>query len=167
MGIGDLLVILRHLFKEKQLSDFKDKRIGIDGYCWLHKAVYCDNMDLAFNENSTGFIYFIKNKLNKMIKAGCIPVMIFDGDKLPIKNAEESEREYKRDIKRKEAYKLLEENRVEEAKLKMTTSIDINHEMVLKMVPMLEELDVEYIFAPYEGKYYLLLAPQRMHSWHI
>ena len=125
--------------------------MGIDGYCWMHKAIYCDDMDLAFNPESTSYLYFLKSKVNLLLKHGIIPVMIFDGNRLPAKNAEEEHRQFKREEKQKHAYQLLSQGKTEEAKLRMICSLDITPEMVHKFSKFLTEMGVEFIVAPYEA----------------
>ena len=151
MGIENLLKTLKCFFDDVSLNQFKGKRMGIDGYCWLHQAIYCDDMDLSFNPESDSFVYFILNKLSVLIKCGITPVMVFDGNRLPIKHKEEVYREKHRTEKREKAYKLLEEGREEEARVKMTSSLDITPEMVHKIILQLRAREIEYVVAPYEA----------------
>ena len=53
MGISGLLKSLESIQTKKHISDYKNLRIGVDGYCWLHKAVYSMRNDLIENPNST------------------------------------------------------------------------------------------------------------------
>ena len=40
MGIKDLLPHLKPITKQRNISHYKGKKAGIDGYCWLHQAAY-------------------------------------------------------------------------------------------------------------------------------
>ncbi len=40
MGIKGLLKGTKSLGTEKHLRDYRGKRVVVDGYSWLHKAVY-------------------------------------------------------------------------------------------------------------------------------
>ena len=40
MGIQGLLPALSPITSQKHLNDFRGKRAGIDGYVWLHRALY-------------------------------------------------------------------------------------------------------------------------------
>jgi exonuclease-1 len=40
MGIKDLLPSLKSIQKSQNISEFKGKTIGVDGYCWLHQGAY-------------------------------------------------------------------------------------------------------------------------------
>lgn len=38
MGISQLLQILKPLYKNVSLDELRGATVGIDGYCWLHRA---------------------------------------------------------------------------------------------------------------------------------
>ena len=103
MGIENLLKTLNCFFNDVHLTEFSGKRVGIDGYCWMHQSIYCDDMDLAFNPESESFVYFILNKLTVLLKYKITPVLVFDGDRLPVKNKEEICRSHNRAEKQKQA----------------------------------------------------------------
>jgi exonuclease-1 len=151
MGIENLLPTIKEHCKQSHLSNYAGQRMGVDAYCWLHRAAFADNMDLAFNPDSLSYIYFIKGMVQRMLKLGVVPVFVFDGNKLPIKNAEDSERAFRREEKRKAAQALLEAGRTEEARLKMITSLDITPEMAQRLVIELQAMEIECVVAPYEA----------------
>jgi exonuclease-1 len=55
MGITGLLKSLETISNKKHLSDYKGKRIAVDGYCWLHKAIYMIKSEVIENPNSTKY----------------------------------------------------------------------------------------------------------------
>lgn len=151
MGIKNLHKTLLHLFIKKNLKDYSGYKIGIDGYCWLHKSIFCDNMDLATNPESKSYLYFIKAKVQNLLNHNIKPIFIFDGNKLPIKNKEESYREYKRLQKVEQAKKLFEQGKEDQAKNILISSIDITPNMVKQLTNILTSMNVEFIVAPYEA----------------
>ena len=47
MGIHGLLEKLREIQVRKHVGAYRGLRVAVDGYCWLHKAVYTCKKDLA------------------------------------------------------------------------------------------------------------------------
>lgn len=92
MGIENLLKALSSIQIKKHISEYRGKRIAIDSYCWLHKSIYTTT-DILDNPDSTKYLVYLQDRLNMLIRNGIIPVMIFDGDKLPMKKEEEADRE--------------------------------------------------------------------------
>ena len=70
---------------------------GVDGYTWLHRSLYCIGDGIIQNpiDISRCINFFIK-KLQLLLKNQITPIIIFDGDKLPMKNTEEDKRETRR-----------------------------------------------------------------------
>ena len=52
MGINGLLKSLESIKKQKHISEFKGKRIAVDGYCWLHKSIYSIRNEILDNRDS-------------------------------------------------------------------------------------------------------------------
>lgn len=52
MGINGLLKSLESIKTQKHISDYKGKRIAIDGYCWLHKSLYSMKNEIISNPDS-------------------------------------------------------------------------------------------------------------------
>lgn len=93
MGISGLLKTLDSISNKKHLSEYRGMRVAVDGYCWLHKSIYLITGEIFENPNSTKYMSYLLRRLNSLIQNGIIPVIIFDGDKLPMKKGEEEERE--------------------------------------------------------------------------
>ena len=47
MGITGLLKALKSIQKPTHISELKGKKVGVDMYCWLHKAIYACPEDLV------------------------------------------------------------------------------------------------------------------------
>ena len=150
MGVDSLLKTLESCFTKTNIRKLKGKRIGIDGHVWLHKSVYADNLGMAFNKNPLAYLKFLENMLLKLLEYQIIPIFVFDGAKLPFKNQTDSKREQARDSKLNHAYKLLQDNKIHQAKMQYIASIDITAEMVHHFSIVLDKYDIEYYVAPYE-----------------
>lgn len=151
MGIENLLKFLNPYFHKRNIQEFKGKKIGIDGYVWLHKSLYGNNLKMAFDEDPNSFLIFLKKKTEKFLEWGLIPIFVFDGDRLPIKGKTESKREEARTRQFEKAELLLTDNNILGAKLEYIKSIDITPEMAYKFILILDELKVEYFVSPYES----------------
>jgi exonuclease-1 len=53
MGIEGLLRVLSSITNKKHLREYEGKRVAVDGYCWLHKAMYMLTPEIIENPNST------------------------------------------------------------------------------------------------------------------
>ena len=111
MGIPKLLKILSDVTTRKPLSTYRGKRAGVDGYTWLHRSLYCIGDGILQNpiDISRCINFFIK-KLQLLLKNQITPIIIFDGDKLPMKNTEEDKRETRRNYFLKASEDLLKLN---------------------------------------------------------
>ena len=80
------------------------------------------------------------------MNAGIIPILIFDGNKIPIKGKEEIIREYKRSELRNKGIDMLEYDKNKAMDI-LIQSIDVTPEMVHRFVLLLNEMGIEYIVA--------------------
>ena len=151
MGITDLLVTLGNLLKVKHISEYKNKRIGIDAYVWLHKSVYGGNLGMAFEENPDAFLIYLHKCIKGIIKYNITPVFVFDGDKLPLKAKTEFSRELAREARVLKAKEYLKSGDELKAKLAYIRSIEITPYMAFKFCQMLDKMKIEYYVAPYEA----------------
>ena len=53
MGINGLLKVLESIGKKTDLEKYRYKRMAVDGYCWLHKAIFTLKGEIIENPNST------------------------------------------------------------------------------------------------------------------
>ena len=152
MGIPRLLKILGDVTTRQNLSAYRGKRAGIDGYTWLHRSLYCigdgilkDPIDISRCIN-----FFIK-KLQLLLKNQITPIIIFDGDKLPMKFLEEDKREIKRKEFEKESDDLLKLNNIYGAISKKIEAFDVTPEFAYEFIKILKIYKIEYYVAPYEA----------------
>ena len=52
MGIQGLLPLLKKVIIEKHISSFKNKKVAVDTYAWLHKAMYGCSSEIANGEDN-------------------------------------------------------------------------------------------------------------------
>ena len=152
MGIPNLLRLLRDITTRQDLSHYRGKRAGIDGYTWLHRSLYCigDGILKSPIDISRCINFFIK-KLHLLLRNQITPIFIFDGDKLPMKNSEEDKREIKRKEYLKESEILLKMNNIYGAINKKIESFDVTPEFAYYFMKILKNYSIEYYVAPYEA----------------
>ena len=61
MGITGLLPRLQPVTKHIHISEFRGKIVAVDGYCWLHKAIYGCCIDICIGKSSDQWIYYCIN----------------------------------------------------------------------------------------------------------
>lgn len=92
MGISGLLPLLKPVTKVNHISSYKNKRIAIDGYAWLHKAVYGCCMELATGVDSDKWVSYCLKLIDMLLFNQIMVHMVFDGANLPAKNVTEEAR---------------------------------------------------------------------------
>lgn len=96
MGITGLLPLLKPVTKDSNISSYRNKTIAIDGYAWLHKAVYSCCMELALGQESDLWMSYCLNLIDMLLFNRITVYMVFDGANLPAKNITENTRARKR-----------------------------------------------------------------------
>lgn len=136
MGIKGFFSFFGSLLSPVNLNSLKNKTIGVDCFIWLHKAVYC-GLELATNKNGNKFVNYIINNIKHLRSFGIKLVIIFDGDKVGLKRREIIRR--KNQIKNNSDKKSIIKN------------LDIDYNMIYKVIKILKILNIDYIVAPYEA----------------
>lgn len=151
MGINGLLRALESIAIDRHLRYYQHKRMAVDGYCWLHKSVYLMTDEIVSNPNSKKYLIYLTRRLDRLLQYNIIPVIVFDGDKLPMKRLEEDERlKHRLEVTQQGRY-LLNQGMVKEAQAKMIEGLDINPQMAYEFIQELKKRNIEYYVAPYEA----------------
>ena len=93
MGISGLLKKLTPVTKSSHISEFKNKTIAVDGYCWLHRSIYGCCIELCTNVDTNRWLTYIISWIDMLLSYNIHVFMVFDGAALPSKNNTESHRE--------------------------------------------------------------------------
>jgi exonuclease 1 len=93
MGITGLLNLLKSIQRPINIKDLKGETVGVDAYCWLHKACYSCAQDLALGVPTVGYIDFCMHRIELLLHNGITPIIVFDGRYLPMKADKEKERQ--------------------------------------------------------------------------
>lgn len=145
MGISGLLVQLRSISTRRNVSEFSGETVAIDGYSWLHKALYSCGAEVALHGNLSAMLRYFERRIRHFLSLGISVIVVFDGDRLPLKTNTESARHQNRQKCYANAMELLKEGKVEDANRLFTQSVDISPAMACYVKNKLEEIFASYL----------------------
>lgn len=143
MGIAGLHKEIKCYIKHTHLDRYRGKRVGIDAFAWLHRGSVGGSCPLelctgqapwrARGEDAPWVIFCLK-MLDMLHQCGAIPVVVFDGCKLPAKNITSEKRRARKDAALQQAHALLREGNIPEAEKKFAQAVDITPEMAQELI---------------------------------
>lgn len=153
MGIKGLLQAVKPLMKTSHVSEYRGKRVAIDGYCWLHKAVYGCCVELCNGQKSQAWIAYCLSFLDMLLRNGVLVTMVFDGASLPMKALTEADRESNRQTNLQRAQELMRNGDKDAARNFFARAIDITPAMAAELIQVIRQTrpGVDCIVAPYEA----------------
>lgn len=138
MGIKKLLTII-DVIQAGSLEEYRGKTVGIDGYSWIHKAVYNSGHDLVVQKDTSSYMNKVATKFELLKQFNIKAVIVLDGDKLPSKSDTEQNREEKRNEKRDLAKQLLQEGNILEANKRFSESFDVTPQLAYETFEFLKK----------------------------
>ncbi|KAH0790587.1 XPG I-region family protein [Histomonas meleagridis] len=151
MGVQNLLPLLSSVSKRMNLSEFKGKRIAIDGFVWLHRSAISCAKQLVENPGTTRILSFCMRRLNQVLNCGLTPVVVFDGQSLPQKANTNAKRHQDREENKRKALELESLGRFTDAYTYYQRAVEITSLTVYTWIKQLRQFNIEYIVAPYEA----------------
>jgi 5'-3' exonuclease len=151
MGIKGLLQVLSSITETCHVKEYRGLRVAVDGYGWMHKAIYSCSRELALGIETEAFVRWFEHRVGLLLHHGVIPVVVFDGANLPAKSCTEAGRKANRISSLAEARSFEERGDKEGARNMYSRCVDVTCEMVYKIIIRLRVLRVEFIVAPYEA----------------
>ena len=152
MGITELLKVLKPVEIDCNLSNFKGKNVGIDVMGLLYKGLFSCSQDIIQGTSETApYLRFPLKIISMLLSYGVIPVVVFDGNRLPIKQKTAEKREESKREALKKANQLFNDGKFEEADKYFKRSLFISPKMINSLIYVLKKLNVEIIVAPYEA----------------
>eukprot|EP00929_Paragymnodinium_shiwhaense_P071003 TRINITY_DN36073_c0_g1_i3.p1 TRINITY_DN36073_c0_g1~~TRINITY_DN36073_c0_g1_i3.p1 ORF type:complete len:704 (+),score=136.93 TRINITY_DN36073_c0_g1_i3:59-2170(+) len=153
MGVKGLLKALAEIQREAHISQYKGRRVGIDGYIYLHQGKYSSASDILLGtgepkpEKCLGPLLALVAALRM---CGAEPIVVFDGAPLPAKKSTDEARRASRERAKAKA---LAEWR---ATGRMTCStaaaaVEVTRAMVQTCIGRLRAMDVAFVVAPCES----------------
>jgi 5'-3' exonuclease len=163
MGIAGLLPSLRAVTKTTHVRELKGLSVGVDAYCWLHRAVHSCATELCRGEKTDRWILFVLDRVDLLIKHGIKPFLVFDGDRLPAKSGKESERAARREENRKRGLQCLRQGSPASAHNHFSKAVDVTPAMAAQLMQVIKQYrpGVQTVVAPYEADAQLGFMCQR------
>uniref|UniRef100_A0A7S1KUX0 Exonuclease 1 n=1 Tax=Percolomonas cosmopolitus TaxID=63605 RepID=A0A7S1KUX0_9EUKA len=151
MGINGLLPALKPCLNAVHIREYKGKRLAVDAYVWLHKGAFSCAEELCQGIATEKYLNFCSRMVGLLLHYGVIPVIVFDGDRLPMKSGEEHTRKSSRKENLQKAKSLVQAGNYGDAKKYFQQAVDVSPTMAKRFIEMLKTKNVEYIVAPYEA----------------
>lgn len=111
--------------------------MGVDGYAWLHRGAVGCAAALAIGAAPWAergalppYVEFLLKMVRLLAGAGAVPVVVFDGGRLPAKAGTNAERRRRRAVARERGRALLQQGREAEATAALAQCVDVTAEMV-------------------------------------
>jgi len=151
MGINGLLPLLSPVTKTRHLSEFRLKRIGVDGYVWLHRIACRYAKEVMKHQSYEILLPYLMGRIETFVKHEIIPVVIFDGSPLPSKKITNDQRKSERTAALEKAMALESQGMSAESYSYFQKSVEINSRIVYTWIRELQKANIEYYVAPYEA----------------
>lgn len=151
MGIKGLWREVSPVCRAGHISQFRGLRVGVDTYCWLHRAVIACAVELAMDTPCEKYIGFMSSRVDLLLRYGVTPVLIFDGDAMPMKRGTDSERKARREQALREGRSLMEAGAVDDAARCFEKSLEVTTEIAYSVIQVMQDRGIECIVAPYEA----------------
>ena len=151
MGIQGLLLVLKQIQHRKHIKQYKGEKVAIDAFCWLHKGAYSCALELAKGLPTKKYVEYCLKRFDVILESGVIPIVVFDGGRLPMKRNTEAARGKSRQLHKNEGDKLWNTGNKEAAIRKYAGGISITSHMTFELIKALKQRNIEYIVAPYEA----------------
>ena len=151
MGIKCLLRNLKETEHRVHASKLKGKRVAVDSYCWLHKAITTCAIELVHKQPTRKYIDYMISRVNLLLDAGCTPIMIFDGRDIPMKEETNKQRAQTRDLNLQKGLRLYHCGDTEGAIPLLTQSILVTSELAFSVIQEIRSMGVTCIVSPYEA----------------
>lgn len=153
MGISGLLPALKPLIKSSNIQFFRQKRIAVDTYSWMHKALYGALDDLLVDENSLKWIHYCLKYLDMLLFYEIEVYLVFDGANLPAKARTEESRALSRQKNYELGQQLMNNGDKAQGRNLLARSVDVTPRMAAQFIKICKEYrpTVKCIVAPYEA----------------
>ena len=139
MGIQGLLQALKSSGQPINVSEYKNQKVAIDTYGWLHKGCIQCAAELAQGIPTAKYIQFVMHRVNLLRHFKVIPVMVFDGGFLPMKKETEEERRRNREHNVQKAMELLRSGNRSQAEDFFQRAVDVTPLMAHSLMQTLRE----------------------------
>lgn len=157
MGVHDLMNFVKLATTQTRLDDidFAGSSVAIDISHWIYRASYAIP-ELLYHRTNVNAIYtaitqFIDTYVKLLRSYNVKLTFVFDGMKLPAKEATHTERSARKEEARRLVEKFLKANNPQEARKHMIRCMDVKFDIVQQVIRYCQKEKIKYIVAPYEA----------------
>jgi 5'-3' exonuclease len=133
------------------ISEYTGLIVAVDGYTWVHKAVYTCAQQLATGGKSEAWIKFCETRLGLLLHHGVKPFFVFDGANLPAKAAVEDKRKADRAAALQTGLDAAARKDHNAAQLSFSRAVDVSPSLVHQWLKLLRARGIPFVVAPYEA----------------
>lgn len=151
MGISGLLRVLKDGMERKQLESFRGQVAAVDALGWLHRGTYCCSTEICIEGDWSKCISYCMKRVDMLRHFGITPLMVFDGDNLPMKRLTEEGRQERRQKSLEQGMEYYNKGRHSEAAQAFTKAVDVSPAVIRLLIDKLEEFKIDFVVAPYEA----------------
>eukprot|EP01062_Namystynia_karyoxenos_P075630 TRINITY_DN7317_c0_g2_i1.p1 TRINITY_DN7317_c0_g2~~TRINITY_DN7317_c0_g2_i1.p1 ORF type:complete len:798 (+),score=266.06 TRINITY_DN7317_c0_g2_i1:81-2474(+) len=151
MGIQGLLSALRGAAQPASVDRFKGQRVGVDAYCWIHKAAHQCAYELAVGVPTAKYLAQVVGWARMLRVNGVTPVIVFDGRDPPLKAGTNEGRRQRRAECAERAREHLSKGEHARARDHYARSVDVSSELAYSVFQALEADGFECMVAPFEA----------------
>ncbi|KAI8376386.1 PIN domain-like protein [Radiomyces spectabilis] len=151
MGISGFLPLLKSIHESVHLSSFAGKTVAVDGNVWMHRGAFTCAVDLATNVSTTKYVDYFMRQVEMLLCYKIIPLIVFDGEPLPIKACTNDERRRRREEALEKGRLLMQQGNKKEAYEYFCKSVQVTRDMVKQVIAALEARNIQNVVAPYEA----------------
>ncbi|POM66618.1 nuclease 1 [Phytophthora palmivora] len=151
MGISGLLPVLKSITETKTIDEYRGQTLAIDGYCWLHRAIYSCSQEICLGQETDKYVTYFMDRITSLLHNGVTPYVVFDGGPLPMKKGTEEERRKSRQKNRELGIQHYNNKRFSEARKCFIRAADVSPYMAHRVIQHLKAQSVLYVVAPYEA----------------
>ena len=106
----DLARFMREQFPNRRKNGER-VRAAVDASTWLYRGCFCCATDLALGKPAMGFVYFVLKLIKLLDQFDIDVILVFDGEKMPLKKDTNTTRRETREAARKAGFEKLREAR--------------------------------------------------------
>ncbi|KAI8088461.1 PIN domain-like protein [Thamnidium elegans] len=151
MGIQGLIPLLKSIQKPVEINEYAGQSVAVDGHGWLRRGVFSCSSELARGIETNTYVEYFMNLVKMLLFHKVIPIIVFEGQKLPIKKATTDAHASSRSAKLKEGKALFKDGKFSESNKLFQQSISVTPYMVAKVIKELNRYKIQHIVSPYEA----------------
>ncbi|KAF7727620.1 Rad2 nuclease [Apophysomyces ossiformis] len=151
MGISGLFQLTKSIQQSIHVKEYGGRVVAVDGNVWLHKGAFACALDLALQVDTTTYVKYFMRQVDMLKFYNVIPLIVFDGNQLPIKKCTNQERQRRRAEALAKGHELIRQGKRKEAAEYFQKATSVTPHMVHQVAKALDEAGVQHIVAPYEA----------------